>query len=107
MTSQTISLFVLLFARNQRRRLGLDPASGSARTHGSVRATPGRLLRFRGIHTDCTHLLGRDPAYGTAGDSAAHQVTWQAKKIDELKGQVLRIEFQLKMADLYSFRAAP
>lgn len=41
------------------------------------------------------------------GDSTAHQVAWQAKKLDELKGQVLRIEFQLTMADLYSFRAVP
>jgi len=53
------------------------------------------------------------PGFGYAdcipfnGDSTAHQVTWQAKKLDELKGQVIRIEFQLTMADLYSFRAAP
>jgi len=39
------------------------------------------------------------------GDGAAHQVTWKGKAIDSLKGQVIRLEFLLKDADLYTFRA--
>jgi len=41
------------------------------------------------------------------GDSVAHEVKWGGKSADELKGQVIRLEFQLKDADLYTFRAAP
>ena len=41
------------------------------------------------------------------GDSTGHEVTWKEKRIDELKGQVIRLEFLLTKADLYTFRAAP
>jgi hypothetical protein len=30
---------------------------------------------------------------------------WNDKSLDALKGQVIRLEFQLKNADLYTFRA--
>ena len=40
------------------------------------------------------------------GDRVAHEVTWKEKTIGSLKGQVIRLEFLLKDADLYTFRAA-
>ncbi len=40
------------------------------------------------------------------GDSVAHEVKWNGKSLDELKGKVVRLEFQLHDADLYTFRAA-
>lgn len=39
------------------------------------------------------------------GDSVAHEVAWKAKAIDSLKGRVIRLEFRLKDADLYTFRS--
>lgn len=45
------------------------------------------------------------PAFN--GDSVAHEVTWGDKSLDALKGRVIRLEFQLRDADLYTFRAAP
>ncbi len=41
-----------------------------------------------------------------SGDSTAHEITWKANTLDGLTGQVIRIEFFLKNADLYSFRAS-
>ena len=40
------------------------------------------------------------------GDSVALDVRWGGRSIDELKGKVIRLEFQLRDADLYTFRAA-
>lgn len=40
------------------------------------------------------------------GDSVAHEVKWKNKSLDALAGQVVRLEFFLRDADLYSFRAA-
>jgi hypothetical protein len=39
-------------------------------------------------------------------DSVSHRVTWSGRSLDALKGQVVRLEFFLKSADLYTFRAA-
>jgi hypothetical protein len=39
------------------------------------------------------------------GDATAHTVRWGDKSLDTLKGQVVRLEFFLKDADLYTFRA--
>ena len=39
------------------------------------------------------------------GDSVAHEITWQAQSIASLAGQVIRLEFLLTRADLYTFRA--
>ncbi len=39
------------------------------------------------------------------GDDVAHTITWPGRSIDELKGQVIRIEFFLRDADLFTFRA--
>ena len=44
------------------------------------------------------------PAF--SGDSVSYQVKWGGKSLDELKGRVIRLEFQLHDADLYTFRAA-
>lgn len=41
------------------------------------------------------------------GSSVAHRVEWSGKRLDELKGQQLRLEFYFANdADLYSFRAS-
>ena len=39
------------------------------------------------------------------GDDTSHQVRWKERRIDELRGQVVRLEFFLTRADLYTFRA--
>lgn len=39
------------------------------------------------------------------GDKVAHEVTWQGKSLDAFAGKVIRLEFQLHDADLYTFRA--
>ena len=48
-----------------------------------------------------------DDAPPFTGDSVAHEVKWNGKSLDEMKGKVIRLEFQLKDADLYTFRAVP
>ncbi|WP_395749193.1 hypothetical protein [Prosthecobacter sp.] len=45
------------------------------------------------------------PAF--TGDSVNHEVKWNGKSMDELKGTVVRLEFQLHDADLYTFTARP
>jgi hypothetical protein len=52
-------------------------------------------------------LPGYDYADGQvfSGDSVAHEIAWKGKPLDALKGEVVRLEFFLKNADLYSFRA--
>jgi hypothetical protein len=47
---------------------------------------------------------GDMPAF--TGDKIAHEVKWGGKSLDDLKGKVIRLEFLLKDADLYTFRAA-
>lgn len=39
------------------------------------------------------------------GDKVAHEVTWQGKSLDAFAGKVIRLEFQLRDADLYTFKA--
>lgn len=39
------------------------------------------------------------------GDQVAHHVAWNNRKLDELTGQTIRLEFYLRDADLYTFRA--
>lgn len=39
------------------------------------------------------------------GDSVSHEVTWKGGSLDALRGKVVRLEFLLTNADLYSFRA--
>ena len=41
------------------------------------------------------------------GDSTAHEVLWKGRSMDELKGRTIRLEFQLRDADLFTFRARP
>jgi len=38
-------------------------------------------------------------------DSTGYLIRWGARSLDELKGQVIRIEFSLRDADLFSFEA--
>jgi hypothetical protein len=44
------------------------------------------------------------PAFN--GDNVAHEVKWNGKSLDELKDKVIRLEFQLRDADLYTFCAS-
>lgn len=50
--------------------------------------------------------FGYDDAPPFTGNDVAHEVTWQGRSLDELRGKVIRLEFQLKNAHLYTFRAA-
>ena len=43
------------------------------------------------------------PAF--TGDRVAHEWKWNGQSLDALKGRVIRLEFLLKDADLYTFRA--
>jgi hypothetical protein len=47
-----------------------------------------------------------DDAPAFSGDSVAHELKWNGKSLDDLKGQIIRLEFQLRDADLYTFRSA-
>lgn len=42
-----------------------------------------------------------------SGDSVAHEMHWNGRSPRELAGRVIRLEFFLKDADLYTFRAGP
>lgn len=48
-----------------------------------------------------------DDAPAFTGNRVSHEWTWKGQSLDALKGQVIRLEFFLKNADLYSFRAGP
>lgn len=41
-----------------------------------------------------------------SGDSVAQKIQWNGHSLDELKGQTIRLEFYLKKADLFTFRAS-
>jgi hypothetical protein len=39
-------------------------------------------------------------------DSTGHLVRWGARSLDEMTGEIIRIEFSIRDADLYGFSAA-
>jgi hypothetical protein len=41
-----------------------------------------------------------------SGDEVAQRIRWRGRSMDELKGQVVRIEFMLRSADLFTFSSA-
>lgn len=47
-----------------------------------------------------------DDAPAFHGDGVAQEWLWHGKSLDEFKGKVIRLEFQLHDADLYTFRAS-
>jgi hypothetical protein len=49
--------------------------------------------------------FGFDDCVPFTGDGVNHKVTWKTGSIESLNGQTIRIEFQLKNGDLYTFRA--
>ncbi|MDP6443593.1 MAG: hypothetical protein QGG36_19095 [Pirellulaceae bacterium] len=64
----------------------------------SVRVTDGKRKVLPGFdYTDCAALNA---------DSLAHEVEWRDRSTADLAGQVVRFEFFLKTADLYTFRAS-
>ncbi len=46
-----------------------------------------------------------DDSGAFSGDSVAHEVSWKGQSLEALKDRVIRLEFLLKDADLYTFRA--
>jgi hypothetical protein len=61
----------------------------------SVRISGDRRAPLPGFdYSDCESF---------AGDEVAHRIKWKSKSMEDLKGQVIRIEFQLKSADLFTF----
>ncbi len=98
--------------------------------HGGVVCT--RRIRWPGgglfVNCDATSLAGKQgelrvrvvdsgrnplPGFGYEnsvpfnGDSTAHEMKWKQHRINTLKERVVRLEFLLIMADLYTFRAVP
>ena len=53
---------------------------------------PRRLLDYR----DCAPF---------SGDEVSHEVKWEHRSIESLANQIVRLEFLLTRADLYTFRA--
>ncbi len=51
--------------------------------------------------------FGYEDSVAFSGDSTAHEMRWREKLIDELMGRVVRLEFFLTAADLYTFQAGP
>ena len=39
------------------------------------------------------------------GDSVRHRIQWKKSKMADLKGKMLRLEFEFKNADIYAFLA--
>lgn len=74
----------------------------------SLAGKPGEL-RVRVVDSSRRPLPGFDyeDSVPFSGDSTAHEMKWNDRRIDELKGRVVRLEFLLTNADLYTFRAAP
>ncbi|MEQ8784717.1 MAG: hypothetical protein RIC55_00385 [Pirellulaceae bacterium] len=70
-------------------------------------ATDGEL-RVRVSDADRRPIDGfnYDDCQTFAGDDVAHAVTWNGTSLDKLKGREIRLEFFLRDADLYTFRAA-
>lgn len=49
--------------------------------------------------------LNYDDCQDFQGNSVSHTVSWQEASINDLKGRLIRLEFFLQNADLFSFRA--
>lgn len=47
-----------------------------------------------------------DDSAAFTGDRLAHEIRWGSKSLDRLAGRIIRLEFYLRDADLYTFRAA-
>jgi hypothetical protein len=47
-----------------------------------------------------------DECTALTGDGVAQAVRWGERSLDELSGRTIRLEFYLRDADLYTFRAA-
>lgn len=74
-----------------------------------VNADAGRgELKVRVSDADRKPLSGLDYADCSAltADQVSHRVTWKDADIDALRGQVIRLEFFVREADLYTFRAS-
>ncbi len=68
-------------------------------SHGEMRVRVSDALRkpLKGFDYDDS------PAF--TGDATAHVVNWNGKSLAEMKDQIVRLEFFLKDADLYTFRS--
>jgi hypothetical protein len=64
----------------------------------TVRASDSHRKVLPGFdHVDCVPLKG---------DSTRQVVQWRSANLDDLKGEILRLEFFIQNCNLYSFRAA-
>ena len=75
--------------------INADASAGEAK----VRVSDARRQPINGFDYDECETF--------SGNSVTHPVTWAGKSLNALRGQVIRLEFYLDDADLYSFRAAP
>ncbi|MBC8289621.1 MAG: hypothetical protein H8E37_04815 [Planctomycetes bacterium] len=50
--------------------------------------------------------LNYDDCQDFEGNSVSHKVSWQDASINDLKGKLIRLEFFLRSADLFTFRAS-
>lgn len=80
---------------------------GDLRVNANASATDG-VLRVRASDARRRPVEGFDYDDGQdfSGDNVAQRVLWNGRSLDELKGQVIRLEFYLKNADLFTFRAS-
>jgi hypothetical protein len=65
------------------------------------------LLRMRVSDKDRRPTVGfdYDDCQPFHGDGTAHDVTWGDRSLDTLQGRIIRLEFFLRNAELYTFRA--
>ncbi len=74
-------------------RLNADAHSGELK----VRVSDARRQVLPGLdYSDCVPFTG---------DSVSHQMQWKDRQLSLLAGKVIRLEFYLQNADLYTFRA--
>ena len=75
---------------------------------GFTTVTPYIRVREAGLLGFLSTVFGavETSVTNTGGDSVHREVQWHGQSLDALKGSAIRLEFLLKNADLYTFRAA-
>ncbi|HET7768480.1 MAG TPA: hypothetical protein VFN74_06860, partial [Chloroflexota bacterium] len=70
----------------------------------NARVAPGGYARVKVEQADGTPLAGVPEASALlAGDSTRHEVTWPGGSVSRLQGQRIRLRFELRAAELFSF----
>jgi hypothetical protein len=74
----------------------------------NANASKGELtVRVSGERRQAIPGFNHDNCRAFRGDDTRHTVQWQGRSLNELKGQVVRLEFLLRDADLFTFVASP